>query len=354
MLLRRGRMADIALDEATPLMLAAAEARGIPARLRRMGPNWGVRFRIGRRNFYYRDGILQRGAGPFGLRRGPHVNGAAVDDTRDKARTRARLTAAGVPMPRGAVFFRGDAEAALAFSLALGTAVCIKPRDGEKAASVYPGLRGKDEIAAAIDLVFSRWPVLLVEETIGVAEIRVVCLGGRATMVRFSSPARVEGDGRSTIGELLAAFNAERRRRGQRSHEPLPMTDDLVDVLVRQGFTLDTVPGPGRSVRLTRTANVAAGGTSHTDCDRLHPSYLRAAERAVAAIPGLAIAGVDLRLDDPEAPAASGNHFVLEVNSSPGLVSFHEPWVGQPVDLAGQILDFLAANAPQAAGAATA
>lgn len=53
----------------------------------------------------------------------------------------------------------------------------------------------------------------------------------------------------------------------------------------------------------------------------------------IAASLGLAMAAVDYLIDE------SGNHFVLEVNSAPGLKWFHAPTTGPSVDVAGLFLD---------------
>lgn len=65
------------------------------------------------------------------------------------------------------------------------------------------------------------------------------------------------------------------------------------------------------------------------------------AEQAVAALPGLGLCGVDLIAHDLTAPAATERHWVLELNSMPGIVAFHFPDGGTPITAAGHIIDAL-------------
>ncbi len=58
----------------------------------------------------------------------------------------------------------------------------------------------------------------------------------------------------------------------------------------------------------------------------------------ISNILGLAYAAVDYLIDE------DGQHFVLEVNSAPGLKWFHSPSKGPPVDVAKYFLDAMVSN----------
>src|SRR3712207_8469340 len=64
---------------------------------------------------------------------------------------------------------------------------------------------------------------------------------------------------------------------------------------------MDTVPNAGRVVWLRDNANLSTGGTSRDVTDLMHPDVARLCVR-VAAMVGLDIAGIDLRLPDIAAP----------------------------------------------------
>ena len=75
-------------------------------------------------------------------------------------------------------------------------------------------------------------------------------------------------------------------------------------MLDRQGCTLDTVPAAGQQVWLRDNANLSTGGTSRDVTDRVHPDVARLCLR-VAALVGLDVAGIDLRLPDIARAAAA-------------------------------------------------
>lgn len=92
----------------------------------------------------------------------------------------------------------------------------------------------------------------------------------------------------------------------------------------------------GRCVHVLR--KLAKPGTYEAITERVHPSYMRAAERAVAAIPGLGLAGLDVIAEDWHQP---GPYAVIEVNSAPGIKGHHRPTKGRGFDAAGAIVDEL-------------
>jgi glutathione synthase/RimK-type ligase-like ATP-grasp enzyme len=90
----------------------------------------------------------------------------------------------------------------------------------------------------------------------------------------------------------------------------------------------------GRCVHVLR--KLAREGDYEAITERVHPSYLRAAEAAVAAIPGLGLAGLDVIAEDWTRP---GPYWVIEVNSAPGIKGHHAPRRGSAFDAAGAIVD---------------
>jgi D-alanine-D-alanine ligase-like ATP-grasp enzyme len=96
--------------------------------------------------------------------------------------------------------------------------------------------------------------------------------------------------------------------------------DAITEVALRdEGIGLDDVPEAGRAVTVRATANLHTGGTIEDVTDRLHPDHADVGLRAAAAL-DLPVAGVDLLVDDVEAPG----QVVIEVNEQPGLAN-HEP-----------------------------
>ena len=92
----------------------------------------------------------------------------------------------------------------------------------------------------------------------------------------------------------------------------------------------------GRCVHVLR--KLSKPGAYEAITERVHPSYMKAAERAVAAIPGLGLAGLDVIAEDWTKP---GRYWVIEVNSAPGIKGHHRPTKGRGFAAAKAIVDEL-------------
>lgn len=276
---------------------------------------------------------------------GEHINGAAADLMLDKSATKALLSAAGLPVPRGRVFASDAVWGAIAYAAGLGRPVCVKPNDGRRGVLVFPGCRTPNAIAAAFARVARRHADVLVEESVPGDVIRYFYVRPRAIAVKLSRPASVVGDGALSVEALIAAKNEERVVRAVPGHHAIVIDRDLRATLRAQGLRLDGVPEAGRRVMLRRVSNGAFGADSLECAEDVHPSYARQVEAACAAVPGVRISAIDMKVLDRHAPASSRNHWILELNGSPGVLPYHHPWEGRPQDVIGPILRHLAEEA---------
>lgn len=336
------------LDANTRILAMAAIRRGIPADIYRLSPNvgrWILRLGIDGKVYHYRAGALYRSADATGATLGAHINGVAAEMCLNKGLTLALLASAGISVPRGKAFEAGELGKALQYALDLGTAVCVKPVDGKNANSAFPNLTDPAAIRAAIEQASRFYSAIMVEESVGPFEMRYLYAAPRIVAVKTSRRLTVPGDGNSTVGQLLDAVNAERDRRALPSHHSVAVTEDFLRLLDAQGLTLDAVPEPGRDVALSWTANGIKGGITADGRRTVHPSYAAVAKAACEAIPGFVFGAVDMMVKSFSEPARPDNYWILEVNASPGIGTFHYPWEGEPQDAAGAILEFLLADA---------
>jgi cyanophycin synthetase len=113
------------------------------------------------------------------------------------------------------------------------------------------------------------------------------------------------------------------------------------------------VPTSGQQVTLRRNGNLSTGGTSKDVTDQVHAEVAELCRRA-AAVTGLDICGIDLRLEDIGAPlfapslAGSGRSSggrqaaaVIEINACPGLRMHLTPADGTGRAVAEAIVDRL-------------
>ena len=113
-----------------------------------------------------------------------------------------------------------------------------------------------------------------------------------------------------------------------------------LDILVRQGFTLESVPPKGQICYLKATANLSTGGVSVDRTDEVHPENIWLAER-VAKIIGLDIAGIDVVTEDISLPVRETDGAIVEVNAAPGFRMHTAPSIGTPRNVAAPVIEML-------------
>ena len=321
------------LGVSTAAIAAAARERGIPVR------------RVGGRS------LLRLGHGCHQLlvcaALTSQTSAVGVDIAADKNLSKQMLAAAGIPVPAGLVAW--DAAEAAEAADRLGGHVVVKPLGGNHGSNLTIGVRTAAQAGAAYAKAAVSAEAVLVEQFLPGTDYRVLVIDGRVAAAAQLRPASVTGDGEHTIGQLVELANADPRRGVGHSRELTRITLDADAMLHLDGLGLDdhSVPAAGQQVTLRRNANLSTGGTSRDVTDLVHPEVADMCRRA-AAVAGLDICGIDLRLADislplrdpaGHGPAQPGG--VLELNACPGLRMHLSPTEGRPRDVASAVLDSL-------------
>lgn len=85
--------------------------------------------------------------------------------------------------------------------------------------------------------------------------------------------------------------------------------------------------------------------------EKVDPSYIGVVEDVLKLFPGLILCGADVAIDDATRPATAENYNIIELTTAPDLSAHHFPWRGQPRDVAGAIVDYLATTSDAGASA---
>jgi cyanophycin synthetase len=322
-----GELADReATGPSTRSIIAAARRRGIPVEryadlsLLRLG--WGTRRRLAWAAMTDR------------------TSGVGVDIAADKQITRRLLEDAGVPVaPGGAA---RTPEQAVRLLATLGAPVVVKPRQGRQGEHVALNLHTPADVEQAYAAAGGD---VVVERLLTGRDYRVLIVAGDVVAAAERVAAHVDGDGESTVAELVARTNADPRRGAGHSRvlTRIDLDADALAVLDRQARTPDSVPAAGERVWLRDNANLSTGGTGSDVTDRVHPDVAGLCRR-VAAVVGLDIAGIDLRLADIAAPLPPTGDpdgltaGVIEVNAVPGLRMHLAPVHGRSRDVGDAIV----------------
>lgn len=251
-----------------------------------------------------------------------------------KSRTKFMLRSLGLPTPAfRLVESEPDLDEAVA---AVGFPCVTKPLDRSGGAGVTSGLTDiaavRDGYAAA--RACTTGPVM-VEAHVEGDDHRLMVIDGRLAVAVRREPPTVTGDGRRTIGELVAAKNVGRDSRSLVHSgylRPIALDASARVHLAGLGLSPDTVLPPGRTVRVRSNSNLTTGGDAVDVTAQVHPDLALLTE-TIARTLNLSMLGADfLTTDITRSPAECGGQF-NEINITPGLEAMTA--AGWPADRAG-------------------
>jgi hypothetical protein len=254
----------------------------------------------------------------------PINSAASASVARDKVFAYQALSAAGFDAPAFEYFFlhdayrhvRGDGrerDDAMAYALATGFPLFVKPLDGARGAltDIVFDAAG---LAAHLDRIARVHHGVILQKVLTGPEYRLFVIDGDAMFLYRREPPFLRGDGGSTIGELLAARNLKVEAIGISPVDP--QSGFLQQELKQRDQTLSSVPANGAAIRFSPAANVSGGGEIN-DLEEFPNAALAGwGARAIAAL-NLRLGAIDFfapdGLDDPTRLQ------IIEVNSNPSL-----------------------------------
>jgi cyanophycin synthetase len=265
----------------------------------------------------------------------------AVELACDKEGTKSILRASGIPVPRGTTI-RSPKYLEDAIAEVGGFPIVIKPLNGNHGRGITIDVRTVKEAIDAFDMAQEVSEEVIIERFHTGRDHRVLVINGKFVAVAERVPANVTGDGVSTISQLIEITNQDPRRGDGHDNVLTRIEIDRtsMDILARQGFTLDSVPPKGQICYLKATANLSTGGVSVDRTDEIHPENIWLAER-VARIIGLDIAGIDVVTEDISVPVRQVDGAIVEVNAAPGFRMHTAPSIGTPRNVAAPVIDML-------------
>lgn len=267
-----------------------------------------------------------------------HTSAIAESISRDKDLTKTLLASCGVPVPEGRLV--EDAADAWEAAQEIGLPVVVKPLDANHGRGVFADLKTRQDVETAYAGALSEGSGVMVERFIEGDEHRLLVVGGKLVAANRGDTARVVGDGRSTIRELIDLQINSDPRRGEEEGFPLETLllerePIAIHELQRQGYAPESVPPAGQEVLILRHGNMAFDVT-----DEVHPDVAAAAVLA-ARVVGLDIAGIDLVTRDVSKPLAQTRGAIVEVNAGPSLLMHLKPAIGKPRPAGQAIVDHL-------------
>lgn len=245
----------------------------------------------------------------------PINSAGAYTISRDKAHTKSVLQSQGIAVIPGELFFSQtrriamrapgrEAADAAAFAARLGYPVFCKPNLGSRG-TFAEIVRDEGALHDYIARVAVDFEAFLVEPLLDGAEHRVLVQDGRAVFHSIKREVALVGDGRATLGELLAGLN---QRIAAGGVSPLPLSAIDGDA--------SRIPLSGERVRLPGRRNLSAAGDIEQVSETVPPTL---ATLAIAATEALALRIGAVDMFDISARRDLSNLVVIEINGNPGL-----------------------------------
>lgn len=262
----------------------------------------------------------------------------------DKQLTKDLLLLAGVGVPEGRVVY--TAEEALATHQSIEGPVVLKPLNGAMGNGVTVGVDDAAGVLEGFERARAYGRAVIVEQFVEGFEYRAHATASECVGIFRRLLPSVVGDGVSSIAQLIELKNQLRKANPTTSGMPIPI-DELTDLsLQRQGMTVETIPDSGQRVVVRDINGITSGGDSEGCFDTIDDSVKETAVAAVAAIPGMTWAGVDIVVDD-----RTGKSYVIEINTNAAIDGSNFPVFGTPRDLGGELWSALYANSsPEVTG----
>lgn len=254
---------------------------------------------------------------------------------RSKLQARQAFKELHIPHAKGEVFF--NPLKAVRFARENGFPLVVKPNvSGFSRGSHFP-INSIGELLKAIFWAKGWWPVTVVEQYLEGKNYRVVVIKGEIMSVIRRYAPFVDGDGHSTISQLIDGENAVREQMelGPVIH-PIPKDKRITGYLGKNNLHLGSVPAEGERLRLYHRVALAPGGIVEVVDKATLPPENQALFLDLLDHFQANILGIDAIFEEGiEQSYRNQKSILLEVNSRPYLKMHDFPRFGEREELSG-------------------
>src|SRR5262249_2861589 len=230
----------------------------------------------------------------------PLDDGVTIRVAEDRRLTQALLAEAGVPVPEQLVFQADDLATALDFLERHAGLCVVKPGSGTGGGeATTAGVGTPAQLRRARIRAARLASEIVIERQVPGTVYRLLFLDGDLLDVVRRHPPSVEGDGESTIRELIVAENRRRLAAGGNVRiEQFNIDLDCLYALERADLTLRSIPAAGETVAVKTATNQNRAEDNETVRSGVAPELVTEARQAADAIGGRP-AGNELNTSDP-------------------------------------------------------
>uniref|UniRef100_Q3AS13 D-alanine-D-alanine ligase and related ATP-grasp enzymes-like protein n=1 Tax=Chlorobium chlorochromatii (strain CaD3) TaxID=340177 RepID=Q3AS13_CHLCH len=237
----------------------------------------------------------------------------------DKPITKAVFNSLGVPTPKDVVIkSSNELETAIA---AIGYPCVLKPTNTGGGKGVIANIRNFTQLLNAFTYArqFTK-DAIMVERFICGDDYRLMVIDGKFVAAIKREPAKVIGNGKSAIRELIQQLNSKRSINLRKSNYLRPILIDkiLLEQLAKQEMSLDNILSAERHISLRSNANLSTGGTCTDVTHLVHPTITQCVEQ-LSVTTGFGTAGFDYITTDISSSLQKSGGAFIEMNTTPGL-----------------------------------
>lgn len=168
-------------------------------------------------------------------------------------------------------------------------------------------------------------PSFILQRYIDSFDVRICIVEGKFSCALWRVQPHVIGDGFSTVRELINKKNNIRKQSVYFKNFIYEINEALHNHLSSQDEAIDSIPKKDKIVYLSNLGNLAAGAESIDITHEVSKDLINIAVKAVATIPGLHTAGVDILTESIK----SDTGYVSEINTNANFKVHYLPYYGE-------------------------
>lgn len=177
----------------------------------------------------------------------------------------------------------------------------------------------------------------LIQELNSGFDIRIAVTEGVFSSATLRLPAHIVGDGLNTVDTIIDDKNALRKQNPYLKNKLIEKNEELLKSLKKYGYHLHSIPKAGEAIVLQEISNLTSGGESVDISHVISSNTIENCLKAVASIPGLSTAGVDILTPD----FINEPGIILEINASANFNLNYFTYKGQGIHPLDQWLDLM-------------
>ena len=176
--------------------------------------------------------------------------------------------------------------------------------------------------------------------------VLIPVVGSRAIGSLLAFPTKVEGNGILNLRDLIVKKNRERKMNPFYSRVMIQDEFREGGPLAKAGYSPSTILPKGVQCLVEDPHGLDYFGETMNISELIHEDFLGQAEKAVAVIPGLKMAVVEMIIPDPRQAMEHQEWLVSNLNPKPNIGRFHFPWAGKGIAFAEEIVEELVRQEP--------